>query len=72
MTNFTSMTFIHSLGTVTHKTRCCRSLLLFFIAVMCVFLFPAENAAEKELWRENTDYKDTGEFVFIQLTLFPQ
>lgn len=28
------------------------------------FLFSTENAAEKELWRENTDHKDSGEFMF--------
>lgn len=28
-----------------------------------VFLFSTENAAEKELRRENTDHKDSGEFL---------
>lgn len=42
-----------------------------FHSCHCEFLFSTENAAEKELWRENTDYKDQGEFIFIQLS-FPQ
>lgn len=34
----------------------------------CTFLFSTENAAEEELWRENTDYKDPGEFFFFFFT----
>ena len=32
-----------------------------------VLLFSTENAAEKELWRENTDHEDPGEFILIYL-----
>ena len=35
----------------------------------CVFLFSSENAAEEELWRKNTDHKNTGEFVFYSRIL---
>lgn len=31
------------------------------------FLSSTENAAEKELWREDANYKDPGKFIFIQL-----
>lgn len=31
----------------------------------CAFL-STENAAEKELWRENTDHKDSGEFLTVK------
>ena len=30
-----------------------------------LFLSFTENAAEKELWREDTDYKDPGEFLLF-------
>ena len=38
--------------------------LVFLIVVDSVFcLFSTENAAEKELWRENSIYKDPGELI---------
>lgn len=45
--------------------------LCFVFITSIVFLFSTENAAEEKLWRENADYKNPSEFIFIH-PLFPQ